>query len=242
MCPIFPGQTRSDHRRPGGPARLAWPRGRAVCGTSGDRADCGTPVKKHHAKGHTRKHAHATAKHHHHLKHHPVHHHKTATAHGHHVHTKAKHPHHAKAKGLALVPGDVACCVSEALAASLRLQGLPVSGSDVLALHRAAGADDERGAPVWAVLEAASESGLAGWRPQFAQGDERDFAALLPAYGHAGHGGHLNATGLILGLDLPGQHTVLATPEGWWSWGELWCPCEFPDAVIEEAWAVSWSV
>ena len=44
---------------------------------------------------------------------------------------------------------------------------------------------------------------------------------------------------LILGVDLPGSHAVLATADGWWSWGELYCPCEFPDAVIEEAWAVS---
>ena len=47
--------------------------------------------------------------------------------------------------------------------------------------------------------------------------------------------------GFILGVDLPGPHTVLATPDGWWSWGEPWCPwCDFPDAVIEEAWVVSW--
>lgn len=192
-------------------------------------------MKKTAAKGHTRKHAHATVKHHHKTaKHHPVHHHKKATAHGHNVHTKAKHPAHAKAKGLALAPDDVACCVSEALAASLRLQGLPVTGADVLALHRAAGADDERGATVLATLEAASERGLAGVRLRFAQGDERDFGRA--------DGGHPDATALILGLDLPGPHAVLATPQGWWSWGELWCPCEFPDAVIEEAWAVSWAV
>lgn len=43
---------------------------------------------------------------------------------------------------------------------------------------------------------------------------------------------------LILRIDVPGPHAVLATADGWWSWGELhdpW-PCR-----VEEAWAVSWS-
>lgn len=43
---------------------------------------------------------------------------------------------------------------------------------------------------------------------------------------------------LILGIDVPGPHCVLATPDGWWSWGELHSP--WP-ARIEEAWAVSWT-
>jgi len=47
--------------------------------------------------------------------------------------------------------------------------------------------------------------------------------------------------GLILGVDLPGAHTVYATPDGWWSWGELHDPARWPDAVIEEAWAVTWA-
>jgi hypothetical protein len=45
--------------------------------------------------------------------------------------------------------------------------------------------------------------------------------------------------GLILGVDLPGPHAVLATPDGWHSWGELYDPAGFPDAVVEEAWAVT---
>lgn len=202
------------------------------------KAQGGERVKKTAAKGHTRKHAKATTKHAKTAKHHPVHHVKAATAHGTKVHAKAKPATHAKAKGLALVSGDVACCVSEALAASLRLQGLPVTGADALRLHRLAGADDDRGAPVPAMLEAASAFGLAGFRPRITQG-ERDFAALL-APGRA-DGRQLNATSLILSLDQP-SHAVLATPEGWWSWGELWCPCEFPDAVIDGAWLVSWAV
>lgn len=46
------------------------------------------------------------------------------------------------------------------------------------------------------------------------------------------------AHALILGVDVPGPHCVLATPAGWWSWGQLWSPW---NARIEEAWAVSWS-
>lgn len=44
--------------------------------------------------------------------------------------------------------------------------------------------------------------------------------------------------GLILHVDVPGPHAVLATPDGWWSWGELYSP--WP-CRISEAWAVSWS-
>ena len=46
---------------------------------------------------------------------------------------------------------------------------------------------------------------------------------------------------LLLGVELPGPHTVLAAPDGWWSWGEPHDPAEWPDAVVEAAWAVSWS-
>ena len=50
----------------------------------------------------------------------------------------------------------------------------------------------------------------------------------------------LYRSGLILGVDLPGPHAVLTTPGGWWSWGELYDPAQFPDAVIEEAWEITW--
>lgn len=47
-------------------------------------------------------------------------------------------------------------------------------------------------------------------------------------------------SGLILGVDLPGPHAVLTVPGGWWSWGEPYDPATWPDAVVEEAWAVTW--
>jgi hypothetical protein len=172
-------------------------------------------------KGHTHKHA-GTHKHHAHgHKHHPA----KPPVHGHggtgqHVHVKAKHHKHARG----LTPGDVACCAAEALAASLRLADWPVGAEDVLALHGLTADATGAGATMLATLEAASEFGLAGRRPR-----SFGLASLL-------------APGVILGLALPaGRHFVTDDGESWWSWGEPCCPCcEFPDAVIEEAWEVAW--
>ncbi len=119
----------------------------------------------------------------------------------------------AAAKPRSLSPGDVGCCAAEAVAAWLRLQGVPFSDADMLDLFQRAGAHPDRGVPLEDVLFA---SGL-----PFTPADPDEPGDL------------------ILGVDLPGSHAVLATADGWWSWGELHCPCEFPDAVIEEAWAVN---
>lgn len=216
---------------------------------AGHPADSGTPVKAAAAKGHTKKHAvkhHKHKAHHHTAKHHPAAsgHTSHITVHKAKVHTKAKHATHHEARGLALSPGDVACCAAEALAASLRLSGVPVSDEDVLALYWHTADDPEAGASIEATLEAAWRYGLGGVRPA-----SHDQISLPGGQLHAATLGELDdlaARGLhggslILGVDLPGPHTVLATPDGWWSWGEAWCPCEFPDAVIEEAWAVTWA-
>ena len=108
------------------------------------------------------------------------------------------------------------------------MSGLPCAAGCTCGRHylRTAG-DPDAGAPIVATLEAASESGLAGVRP----GSYSPIIQFLDS-GYP--------SGVILGVNLPGPHAVLATPDGWWSWGELWCLCEFPDAVIEEAWEVSW--
>ncbi|MCW2899007.1 MAG: hypothetical protein JWO67_1272 [Streptosporangiaceae bacterium] len=73
------------------------------------------------------------------------------------------------------------------------------------------------------------------------------FAASAPAEDRqprvelAGRCGDLLRThGLILGVDLPGPHAVCQRDGQWWTWGEPYDPCCFPDAVIEEAWAVTW--
>jgi hypothetical protein len=143
------------------------------------------------------------------------------------VHTKAKAATHAKATTLALAPWDVGCCAAEALATSLRMEGVPVTGEDMLGLFWRAGGHPDNGVPVLTLLEAASESGLAGFRASFEAVDLGEV--------------HDGERRLILAAELPGPHAVLATPDGWWSWGGLWCPCEFPDAVVEEAWAVTWA-
>jgi hypothetical protein len=174
-------------------------------------------------KGHTGKHA-GTHKHHAHgSKHHP----SKQPVHGHggvqqHVHVKAKH--HKHARGLAVAPGDLACCAAEAVAASLRLAGWPAGDDDVLALYGLTADATGAGATMLATLEAATEYGVAGKRP-------RSFGPA-PALG----------PGVILGLALPeGRHFVTDDGESWWSWGEAYCPCcEFPAAVIEEAWEVAW--
>ena len=119
----------------------------------------------------------------------------------------------AAAKPRSLSPGDVGCCAAEAVAAYLRLSGVPFSDADMLGLFQRAGAHPDKGVLLEDVLFA---SGL-----PFTPADPDEPGDL------------------ILGIDLPGSHAVLATADGWWSWGELHCPCEFPDAVIEEAWAVN---
>ncbi len=206
------------------------------------------------AKGHTLKHSRAKkTKHSATTKHHPVHHAKSAVKHAHHVTAKATHATHAKAKGLALNLGDVACCTTEALGASLRLGGLAVTDAQVLDLFRLAGGDEDAGMPVGVALEAAAEFGLGGCRLASWEMAGQDSNLQPPISGGYALGplrlphGALSVAlpaipSLILGVELPGPHTVLATPDGWWWWGELWCPCEFPDAVIEEAWAVEWAV
>jgi hypothetical protein len=65
-----------------------------------------------------------------------------------------------------------------------------------------------------------------------------DFGDLQQSSGGGFHG--VQRTNLILGVELPGAHTVLAAEGYWWSWGDLYDPAGFPDAVIEEAWAVTW--
>lgn len=160
---------------------------------------------------------------------------------------KAKqHPRRQLAAG-----SGVACCSAEALAASLRLAGVPVSDADVLALYWRTADDEDAGASILATLEAAAEFGLAGRRPCFVDGflADRDRPdGFLDREGGIGpHGGFKavedgrpgarDVHALILGISDPAPHAVLATPDGWWSWGELYDP--WTDD-IDEAWEVTW--
>lgn len=125
-------------------------------------------------------------------------------------------------RGLAIA-GDVACCAAEALAASLRLTGWPVSDVDVFALYQLTAGSPDAGAAILATLEAAAEHGLAGVQPVSFQPVDLDEPAAV-----------------LLGVDLPGAHTVCVDGGTWWSWGEQYDPAVWPAAVIEEAWEVTW--
>jgi hypothetical protein len=173
--------------------------------------------------------------------------------------TTMKHSAHKKAKARKstkhttkrqLSPGaGVACCSAEALAATLRLQGLRVTPDDVLDLYFNTARDPDEGASIEATLRAASESGLAGVRPHWFGvvpwcAPAVPWPALptlclgsLTAYPGGGDGA------LILGLHLPGgPHSLAVDPSGTlWSWGELYGPDELAPGPVEEAWAVVWS-
>lgn len=154
--------------------------------------------------------------------------------------------------------GDVALCSARAVAESLRLAlGVAVADEDVLELYWRTADDADAGASILATLEAAAEFGLTGvrpggvgaWRrlvlkpqpschPPYA---EAHITQLWPASTFRGpalipDSGPLPVQ-VILGVNLPAPHAVLATPDGWWSWGELHEPWT---GEIEEAWAVSW--
>lgn len=172
-----------------------------------------------------RKHA-GTGKHHSTAKHTPTAHRGGAT--GHKQVSRRVHLTHKAARARALSAGDVSCCVVDALAWSLRLAGGSVSDSDVLALFRLAGGDADAGVTILAALEAASEFGLGGVQPVSYEPVGLD--VIHEAYQH-----------LILGVELPGSHALVAVGDGpWITWGEELDPAGFPDAVIEEAWAVTW--
>lgn len=145
---------------------------------------------------------------------------RSASAHGQRARRVAKGT---KAAHLRALSPGAACCPAEALAASLRLSGWPVSPADVLALYRHTAGSPGAGATIVASLEAAYRFGLAGVRPvEFAQAGLDDPAAVL------------------LGLDMPeGRHAVTLDLSGAvWSWGALYDLTG--EAVIEEAWAVTW--
>jgi hypothetical protein len=184
----------------------------------------GTPVHK--------------AKVHHHVK--PVT--KAVKAHRHAAAVKAAKTRAANAKKAKQHPrrqlalGDgVACCSAEALAMSLRLAGAAVSDEDVLELYWRTAADADAGASILATLAAAAEFGLAAERPVRLP----PFSAVAIRPGSRQFYGAVQAPQLplILGINLPGPHAVLATADGWWSWGELYEP--WTDD-IDEAWEVTW--
>ncbi|MGH6654066.1 MAG: hypothetical protein ACRDVE_02540 [Actinocrinis sp.] len=158
---------------------------------------------------------------------------------------------------VSLAIGDaLPVCALEAVAMSLRLAGARVHDDDVGELWSLLGEPDA--APVGAALAAAALFGLAGMKPVSAAAAPVTLLALdglalgrsclvldralsvrdPKALGRDGERRAHPAASLILSIDQPGPHAVLATPAGWWSWGELYDP--WPCRVTG-AWAVGWS-
>ena len=150
--------------------------------------------------------------------------------------------------------GDVALCSARAFAESLRLSGRgAVSDSELLDVYWATAPDADTGASILATAAAIFSRGLGGHYPLGMEAG----SALPLSYRHAKSGPGLEPgdlfppralrtavpQSLILGLDLPGgeSHAVTVGPDGtWWSWGEPFDPADWPGAVVEEAWAVTW--
>jgi hypothetical protein len=159
---------------------------------------------------------------------------------------------HLKAIGKAgFAVGDLLpVCSAQALAQSLRLAGERVSDDEVLELHYRAGGTDGEPVSIGEALAAAALFGLAGCRLVAADLVEDLESALCGAGSFENvlrrpamlfdPPGDLFASdfhGLILRIDVPGPHAVLATADGWWSWGELYSPWR---CNVSAAWAVSW--
>lgn len=144
-----------------------------------------------------------------------------------------KHP-KAKTAARGLTPGDMSCCVAQALAASLQSEGFPVTDDDVLALHLLIAGPDEY-VTIEDGLEAAAQYGLAGLRPSVKSCASASLAGRLP---YSDLVEYVPGRCLILGVTEPAPHAVCDDGSGWWSWGQQWEPWTEPD----EAWSVSWQL
>lgn len=161
----------------------------------------------------------------------------------------------------AWAPGsDLALCTAAAFGETLRIAtGRAVSHAELSGVYWLTAAHADAGASILATADVILASGLSGsfplsvdpapeaWRQILGQRCEAcgspdcscpcsacdDSAARFDAPGAIVHG-------LILGLDMPeGRHTVAVDPSGYvWSWGELYELTS--EAVVEEAWAVTW--
>lgn len=155
---------------------------------------------------------------------------------------QARHAKHHPVRKLALGEG-VACCSAEALAASLRLAGVPVGDDDVMALYERTASGPDAGASIWATLEAAAEFGLTtiapfGYRRSLPSADGPGYRQLYDAVRAS------QQSSLILGVTLPGGlHALTLDPSGRvWSWGELYDLPELGPGRIDEAWLVDWGL
>lgn len=176
-------------------------------------------------KGHRRKHITiGGGKHHHKTGKHNPHHQRKPAGWGQApvvtIHVKMHHGHHHPHGHRGFSPGaDVACCSAQALGTLVGWDS-----DDVLALYWRTASDPDSGATIRATLEA--------WR-------ERDLNPRLPGYEPGALTELRYPAPLILGVTLPEPHALAVKPDGtWWSWGEPFDPADWPDLVVEEAWAL----
>jgi hypothetical protein len=144
--------------------------------------------------------------------------------------------------------GDVACCSARAVAEALRLAtGRVLSDADVVSLYWSTASDPDAGQTLTEAFSAAEMvvPGFPDWLPAGERIITNSAEGLSPA--DVLEPSFLRAPGdlcpLILGLELPDgePHAVTVDIDGtWWSWGQPYKPADFPGAVIEEAWAVTW--
>jgi hypothetical protein len=180
-------------------------------------------------------------------------------------HAKVKVSHKPVVKRRKWSPDEgVALCSARAVAEALRLAtGRVLSDADVVSLYWSTASDPDEGQTLSDALSAACGIfGIATDRVRLGAqrvGDIPDLDGVLglrgEAVSHTAEPGVDPAKAdrvpqiwghpLILGLDLPcGEpHAVTYDPRDgtWWSWGQPYSPADFPGAVIEEAWAVSWA-
>lgn len=182
--------------------------------------------------------------------------HAAAPAHGKHKPSTAKHTaktHRKKApsavgksagpakpaKPRKLTPGSVACCPAEAVAAAARMAGWMVTDQDVLDLYARCADGPSSGFTIAAALTAVSRRGIGVARLVNYARQDQYYEDGQPQDEHSGQSVDV-LHALILGVDLPGPHAVTIAPDGCWvSWGRHYDPSDFPGAVVEEAWAVS---
>ncbi len=115
--------------------------------------------------------------------------------------------------------------------------GRPWSAGQTLALYWRTASDPDAGASIEDTLAAAGAAAVSEG-PVWALASRREVSRRTAYREHP----LLLATApvsLILGVTLPEPHAVAVTPDGtWWSWGEPFNPEDWPDLVIDEAWAV----
>jgi len=138
---------------------------------------------------------------------------------------------------------DVACCTAQAVGT---LAGW--DWDDVLALYWRTASDPDSGASILDTLTEALPYGHYDGLPVQSYtitggpfvSSERDSNPRFQSASTWLAPGVLPASNLILGVTMPEPHTIAVTPDGtWWSWGEPFNLSDWPELIVDEAWAVN---